>query len=432
MDKLYDFPSGDDIAPLIDEKLDWIEENSKSGTAVIIPGFNRFRDSDTDLWRTIQGAAACNFLVAITDGNLEITYKDCIKGKTGKLDKSNIKNVFEGKLASQQRAKDSLPGKWAAEGYQTITSGKTNLVETGFGKVEVIVRKETNFSRPRIDLFRNGMWITHRVPNLEPHKFEDWEQFHCLIKVPPDDSEINKLIRASEGSLHNSIEKNELSNDEWDQLRSSLGTISKFLEENVEKLKQDEFSANDVFGVREITFEDVPPRRHRTLPDDHITPKDPKIKPDHPTPSKPGPGPGPYTVNSFIGNAILFRALWKNTGPRSWSAELYPDPSEKLGENVNTEIRFVLDENLDYTSTGLNDEQFVKLKRDSVKLNGRAALDSDLVKNEESGVIEGILLGHFKADTKLSFDYDLPDGIEVHDSGEVALRAYVVRRPNRS
>ena len=138
-DKLFDFPSGDGIVQVIGEKLDWIEANSKSGAAVIIPGFNKFRNSDADLWSTIQEAAACNFLVAITDGHLEITYKDHIEDKEGRLNKSNIKNVFEGKLTSQKQAKGSLPGKWATEGYQTITSGKTNLVETGFGKVEVIV-----------------------------------------------------------------------------------------------------------------------------------------------------------------------------------------------------------------------------------------------------------------------------------------------------
>ena len=429
IDKLFDFPSGDDIAPLIGEKLDRIKESSKSGSAVIIPGFNRFRDNNADLWSTIQEAAACNFLVAITDGHLEITYRDHIENDTSKLDKSNIKNVFEGKLASQERAKYSLPGKWATEGYLTITEGKTEPVDTGFGKVEVVVRKETTLSRPRIDLFRNGMWITHKVPNLEVSKFHDREPFHCLIKVSADDSEIHQLIRTSEGSLHDSIEKNELSKDEWRQLRNAFGAISKFLEENVDQVDQEEFFADDTLGVTEITFEDVPLRGFRTLSSGKR-----KIRPTpRPDPRPPIPGPSPNTVNSFIGNSIVFRADLRPTGPRSCSAELHPDPREKLDENVNAEIRFVLDENLDYTCTlKTNDEQFVKLKRDSIKINEKTVLDSDLVKNNESGIIEGVLLGQFKAGTKLSFDYDLPDGAETQELGEVALRAYIMRHQNQS
>ena len=119
------------------------------------------------------------------------------------------------------------------------------------------------------------------------------------------------------------------------------------------------------------------------------------------------------------------------TGPRSCSAELHPDPREKLDEDANAEIRFVLDENFDYTSTGLNDEQFVKLKHDSVKLNEKAALDSELIKDNESGIVEGVLLGQFKASTKLSFDYDLPDGVEVQDQGEM-VSASLHRTPTES
>ena len=431
-DKLFDFPSGDGIEKVISEKLDWIEGNSKSGAAVIIPGFNRFRDGDADLWNTIQEAAACNFLVAITDGHLEITYKDHIDCKERSLNKSNIKNVFEGELASKQRAKDSLPGKWAAEGYRTITEETTKPVDTEFGKVEVLVRKETTFSRPRIDLFRNGMWITNRVPNLEPSKFNDREPFHCLIKVSADDSMIHQLIRTSEGSLHNSIERSELSKDEWAKLRSAFGEISKFLEKNVEKLEQEEFFANNVLSVEGISFEDVPPRGFRTLPISKRKIRRPSPRPPIPPKPDPSPSPGSRTVNSFIGNSIAFRANLRPTGPRSCSAELHPDPREKLDEGVNAEIRFVLDENFDYTSTGLNDEQFVKLKRDSVELNEKAALDSELVKNEENGAIEGVLLGQFKAGTKLSFDYDLPDGVETQEINDEVLRAYIVLRQDQS
>ena len=161
-------------------------------------------------------------------------------------------------------------------------------------------RKETTFSHSRIDLFRNGMWITNEVPNLEHSNFHDREPFHCIIKVSADDSTIHQLIRTSEGSLHHSIERNELSKGEWSQLRSAFGAISKFLEENVEQFKPDEFFANGILSIKGISFEDVPLRGFRTLRRGKR-----KIRPPRPRPPKPPkPGLSSDTVNSFIGNSI--------------------------------------------------------------------------------------------------------------------------------
>ena len=434
MDKLYDFPSGDDIEPLINEKLDWIEGNSKNGAAVIIPGFNRFRYSDADLWSIIQRAAACNFLVAITDGHLEITYKDHIEDIEEKLNKSNIKNVFEGKLASQKRSKDSLPGKWAAEGYQTIVEGEAKQVETGFGKVEVIVRKASALSQSRIDLFRNGMWITHRVPNLKASKFNDWEPFHCLIKVSADDGPIHQLIRTSEGSLHNSIERSELSKDEWRQLCDAFEEISKFLKDNLEKLELKTFPVSDFLIVPSAkgmerghyanSFEEVPPRKIRTLPDGPKTSKDNDADVVRERKNEGGIVNGSKTANAFKGNSIHFEAVPVSTGLRSGIFEL--DPDEELSAGSGAAIWFVLDENIDETCDSAN-EQRVKLK--AVKLNGESVPDKNLLKGND-GDIEGVSLGRFKKGDKLSFDYDLPNGVDVRATERVVLSAKMVSRRN--
>ena len=436
IDKLYDFPSGNAIEPLINEKLDWIAENSKSGAAVIIPGFNRFRDSNADLWNTIQNAVACNFLVAVTDGHLEITYKDHIEDKEKKLNKSNIKNVFEGVLANQKRSKDSLPGKWAAEGYQTIVEGKAEQIETGFGKVEVIVRKATAFSRSRIDLFRNGMWITNRVPNLEPSKFNDWEPFHCLIKVSADDGPIHQLIRTSEGSLHSSIERSELSKDEWRQLRDAFEAISKFLKENLEKLELKTFPISDFLIIPNTkgmenehyanSFEEVPPRKIRTLPDGPKTTSDSDADVVRERKNEGGIVNGPKTANAFKGNSIHFEAVPVSTGPRSGIFELNLD--KKLNAGTGAAIWFVLDENIDETCDSTS-EQRVKLK--VVKLNGKPVPENNLLEGS-NGDIEGVSLGQFKQGDKLSFDYDLPNGVDVPATERVVLSAKMVSRRSQS
>ena len=432
-DDQFHFPSGDAIEPLIREKLDWIETqfDSKSGAAVIVPGFNRFRKR-TDLWDVIQKAAACNFFVAIDDGHLEITYEDHIKGKKGYLNKSNIKNLFKGELGSKTRSetKGFLSGKRAAEAYKTATEGEKHRVPVGCGNVDIILRKTVD-SDSHIDLCRNGMWITDDFsPDLSSNKFKGYfKPFHCLIKVTYEDGEIHNLISNSEGPLHGSTDERRDS-DEWPRLNAAFKLISKFLEENVEELERNEFFADDGLNVPGTTFEDVPLRRPITLPDGNRTPKKPKI----PDPTQKTPtgtdGTGSNTVNSFIREGVLFKADWIYEGTRSWSAELYPDLGEKQGEDVNAEIRFVLDEYIDYTSTGRSDEQFVKLK--AVKINEKTALDSDLVKNEESGIVEGVRLVQFNKGAKLSFNYGLPDGVETQEINDEVLRAYIVLRQDQS
>ena len=432
-DDQFHFPSGDAIEQLIKEKLDWIETqfDSKSGAAVIVPGFNRFRKR-TDLWDVIQKAAACNFFVAIDDGHLEITYEDHIKGKKGYLNKSNIKKLFEGELGSKIRAetKGFLSGKRAAEAYKTATEGEKYRVPVGCGSVDVILRK-TEDSDFHIDLCRNGMWITDDFSSdLSSDEFKGYfKPFHCLIKVTSEDGEIHNLISNSEGPLHGSTDEMRDS-DEWPRLNNAFKLISKFLEDNTERLERDEFFADDGLNVPGTTFEDVPLRGPRTLPRDNITPKKPPPK-NHtpPTPSVIDVTDN-NTVNSFIREGILFKADWIYRGPRSWSAELHPDPSEKQDEDVNAEIRFVLDEYIDYTSTGRSDEQFVKLK--AVKINEKTALDSDLVKNKESGIVEGVRLVQFNKGAKLSFNYDLPDGVETQEINDEVLRAYIVVRQDQS
>ena len=201
---------------------------------MIIPGFNRFREKKNQkasLWDVIREAAACSFFVAIADGDLEITYQDRrVEGKKETLNKSNIKELFEGEFVSRQLK--FLSGKRAAEAYKTATRGSEERVPVGCGKVELCIRDVAS-GPPRIDLCRNGMWITNRLPSLKPDKFNNRKPFHCLIKVTAADGEIHKLIRKSEGPLHDSIEARKwLGKDERTQFYKAFRDISDHLDKN--------------------------------------------------------------------------------------------------------------------------------------------------------------------------------------------------------
>ena len=428
MKNRYDFPSGKEIKPLIKTKLDWIEGklDSGSGAAVVIPGFNRFRDKD-DIWDVIREAAACSFFLAIADGRLEITYQDHIEVKKGTLNKSNIKELFEKTLASQEQSKTrGFPsGKLAAEAYRTATEGQVKRVNVECGEVELRIRKVDR--RPtRIGLCRNGMWITNELPGsgLRINKFNDRKPFHCLIKVTAQDGDIHRLIRKSEGPKHDSIEARKwLAKDEKSQLYKAFRKIAECLMEESEELETDRSPINDFLRVESAnSFEEVPPRRIRTLPDGPKTPIEDSTDVDRERNGEGGSGGGTKAVNSAFkgGNRINFGAIMVPTGLRSCNVELYPDG--EWSANSDTNISFVLDENIDDTCDDANhtSEQRVSLK--AVKLNGNPVPDNNLIKNN-NGDTKGISLGQFQKGDMLSFDYDTP-GAGATD--RVVLRTEIV------
>ena len=434
-DNPYDFAVGKNIAPLIKRKLDWIEVNfnSKSGAVVVIPGFNKFREPKIGLWDAIKKAAACSFFTAIADGHLKVIYVDG-SGEI-ELSKSSIGSFFDGNLVAEKRAKSFLSGNRAAEAYKTAIEGQTHHVDVGCGRVEVMIREVLGGSS-RIDLCRNGMWISNKLPLLQANKFSDRRPFHCLIKVTAQNGEIHRLIRKSEGPLHNHIEARKwLKPKESRQLREAFGKISEFLLSHLEKLQAEEFQVNDflsVIGGKEGKFEEVPPRPPKTPSSGSGVSPGPGPRPG------PGPGPDPQPDDSRPfrkgGNAVLLGGTLVPTGARSCEMELFPQ--EELGDALEAELRFVLDESIDETCDIANDEQFVKLK--AVKLNNKEIPESHLVKSKDADAILGVRLGQFTKSEKneqkyrLSFEYDLPDGVSVGVEDKVVLQAEIVRRRARA
>lgn len=427
---LYEYPVQDQISSLIKKKLDWIEKKfeSKTGTVVIIPGFNRFREGEIDLWSVIKKASACNFFVAIAEGYLEVIYQDSEGEK--KLDEISIKTLFESDISSEKRAKNFIAGNHAVEAYNTAIMGKKDVVDVGCGKVEVIIR-EVKEGISRINLCRNGMWITDDLKHgLNRYKFNDRKSFNCLIKVTAEDGDIHRLIRKSEGPLHNNIEAQKwLSGEDLLRLKSAFAKISNFLSTRLEKLQDKEFTIDDILSINDGRFKEW----ERLRPPSSRVPSGDERGGTGGGDGGGGNGNGDSDggSNSFkrSGNSILFGAIPVPTSARSYNVELYPQ--EELKGNAEAEIRFLLDENIDETCDPTNDEQYVGLK--SIKMNKKEVSDENLIRND-SNIVQGIRLGQFKLGEKytISFDYDLPDDIAVGKDDKIVLRAEIVRRRSRA
>ncbi len=437
METPYDFVPAGAMAPLIKTRLDWIAANFDSGTgaAVIIPGFNGFREPG-ELWALISKAAACSFFAAIADGHLQIAYQD--GSGEQRLDQSTIAGVFAGELAGERRARHFLSGGRAAQAYQTATRGRPYSVDVGCGRVEVRLL-DSEDGRSRIDLCRNGMWISDRLPRLNISKFTDRKPFHALIKVTARDGDIHSLIRKSEGPLHNHIEaKKWLQPHEKRRLENAFKKIADFLLDTLERFAQETFAVDDFLNIHIEDSGAVGGLRAGNIGKFEEEPARPPRSPKGGSRSKGGAegdgngagdgggGGGDSNPNAFrrSGNAVPFGAVPVPTGLRACLVELHPQAA--LNADTEAEIRFILDENIDTSCDRSSEEQFVSLK--AVALNGMAVADEQLIKGD-AGVL-GVRLGRFAPDEphRLSFEYELPAGFAVPAGERVFLRAEIVCR----
>ena len=75
----YEYAMAASLPDLITEDLDDIQQRFGHGTAVIIPGFNNFRER-LPLWDMVSKAAANNFFQAIEEDRLVVQVEDCRRG----------------------------------------------------------------------------------------------------------------------------------------------------------------------------------------------------------------------------------------------------------------------------------------------------------------------------------------------------------------
>ncbi len=288
--------------------------------------------------------------------------------------------------------------------------------------------------RSRIDLCRNGMWITDDLPGLKPSKFTDRRPFHAVIKVTAQDGQIHQLIRKSEGPLHNHIEARKwLRPEEAKKLKEAFDKIADFLLEKLERLAEESFEVDDFLNIQIEDSGAAGGRRTGNIGQFEEEPEPrPRVSrgnrnPPNPGPTPPNLDPNPVpTPNVFkrSGNAVPFGATPVPTGRRSWEVELHP--RQNLNADTEAEIRFILDENIDSSCDPGSEEQFVILT--AVELNGQAVAADELIRGAD-GVL-GVRLGQFNPgeNYRLKFDYELPAGLDVPSGERVLLRAEIVRR----
>ena len=432
----------------IASELEDIRKNSKCGTVVIIPSFNNFRE-ETPLWDMVAKAAACNFFQAIEEDRLAVWVEDLRPGKPNDpkpLDRFTLKDVL---AANQEeiRSKSFISGRKAFEAHEVLQSGENHTVQTQLGELRIQLLERPS-GGTRVDLCRNGMWITDdkNIPGFY-YKFQDRRPFHALLLLDSTTGgRLHELIRNAEGPLHDKLDtRQRLSPPERQDLHKALGEIRDWLLAKVPVIDTDSYSPDDFLtldfgddsgtsgGKARRSFWGTPTptsqRDRNLLPDIDVPSPRPGPGPDPgPGPGpNPGPGPGPEPgpgPRSRIRPALrpFFQAASIPNGANRRRIHLECQESCK-----NAELRLRVDENVDATCDRLRRDEAPTVFLSSVKVDGQEVQGDDLVR--ENGRIVGVRLGDIAANASVFVDagYDLPENLTVIPGQEPALRVEVFK-----
>ena len=407
----YDYAKGASLPGLITENLDEIEQQSGHGTAVIITGFNNFRES-LPLWDMVSKAAACNFFPPIDEGRLVVQAEDHRPGQSSTiktLDHSTLKAVLE-ENRNEQRSKAFLSGQKAFDAHGALQFGTPHVFRTKLGEIRVQIRERSS-GNPRVDLCRNGMWITDdkNIPGFY-YRFQDRKPFHALLLLDSQSGgRLHELVRNAEGPLHDKLDaKQRLSKPEERELRDAFGEIREWLRSVVPELETDSYSPDDFLALdfgEDGTGTGGNARQSFWGSPVPVTRRDPGLSYEE---SSPGPGPGPPGPHPP-----------KPPGPRPPRPRpvlrpFFQATSVPLGLNhrqillecqqgcKNAELRLYVDENVDATCDSLRRDQIETAYLTEVDVCGHPVNSSKLVR--QNGRIVGVRLGDIAADSSLDID----------------------------
>ena len=247
----YVFPTNENIPDFIYLKIDWIKKQWRSGTVVLVPAFNFFREKDDQLWQKIEQAAVTNFLPLFINDKISVEFVR--NGKTDILDGTSIQETLE-KYQSEKND-PFLSGANAFKCFDVLKTGEDITFETESGNVKGKLKRNPGRGSQRIDLFRNGMWITHNgkspfLPRLQKSTFSGYEAFHLVLLVNSEDSgDIHTLIRSAEPPLHNAVKAKQLVTKSKKDLEMAFEGIRDQLKNRLERIDTENFQLKGILSL---------------------------------------------------------------------------------------------------------------------------------------------------------------------------------------
>ena len=251
--KIYDFIGPRSIPDAVAADLKDIESEWGHDSAVVIPAFNCFGDDHNfSLWDVVSRVAAYNFNAAIYEGKLDIEVIDKDKNPQ-RLDKCALRDVLDQDKDNIRAARTGSffsglrpSGQNAHAAYLTQTEGEHHLVQTEDGNVDMRLLTPSPTGNTRVDLFRNGMWITDRIPGLSRADFINRQPFHAVLTLNAKEGKgLHRLIRKAEGPMHNELGFNRLQPEERKKLRAAIRQIANKIRDEIPEIGTEEYTPDD-------------------------------------------------------------------------------------------------------------------------------------------------------------------------------------------
>ena len=255
-------PYPDRAPPLLQEELDRLID---TGSVVCITGFNNFR-SEADPVQAIAQVAAKNFLVAIWEKKMVVRVRDESGGETV-VTRDTLGKVLEQEKSKKRGAQSGrwLPGAQAYQAWRTLKNGIPFELQDGTPVRILPLEAGRGRSESRVQVFRNGMWITNSADALEPRHFRTCKPFAAVVMVAH--GKLAELVRDAEGPEHRHLERSRLSRQASTELLARLKKIATELRQQAgEEEADDEFTPEGfvpLSGDVERKAEKVPSYRPR-------------------------------------------------------------------------------------------------------------------------------------------------------------------------
>ena len=425
--------------------IDEIRSEWGHGTAIIIPSFNHFRASPKRLWEIVSTVVARNFNVAIFEGKLAVEVDVRGVGRPSdtrdvhRLDGASLSSILESQKEEQRAPRAGslfsglrISGQVAHMTHRALSEGQLLSADTSYGSVEIHLLSPSPSGRTRLDLYRNGMWITQQTPKLDRSDFTDREPFCAVLKVTRDSGEFHRLIRKAEGPMHDKLDLKRLSSDERRDLRRAIGEVADRIREAVPERSLEGYVPDDYLvvaeedntdgGAKSFSFwgsPEIVQRRTRAtaiLVDGGGGAPEPEPGPGpgpEPGPGpgpEPGPGPGPNpgptpTPKARSAPPLDFRSTAVPDGEGNCAISLV---SNRLLEDVVMSLR--VDENSDATCDRIGPDESVRLTSVSLREGTGQLSEAPSLFDDGAGVrLQGLDEG---ATYELDVMYSIPEGLQ--------------------
>ena len=374
-DGTYDFINEGSIPPLIDAAIEEIATQWGHGSAVVIPAFNYFGDDDNRLlWDIVSKIAAYNFSAAIHHGRLVVevdeddVLPDADKAGVLRLDADALGGVLEPESERARAARKRSffeglrpSGQHAHAAYLTLEMGDRHRVPTSAGAVDVRLLQPAPAGNTRVDLYRNGMWITDDLLRLKRADFPNRPPFHAVLLLDASaNNEFHRLVRKAEGPMHDELAFKRLAKRERDTLKNALQDTADWLKSEIPEISTEDYSPDDflvvetgghqpggsakryaMWGdpvvVQRLGFARTP----ATLPGPIDPPDPPGPRPPSPGPPSPRPKPNPPSPRT-ASRSLPFRSTVVPNGDGRHVVAL--ECTEPLAEVL---LSLRVDENMD-------------------------------------------------------------------------------------